>query len=461
MKLKVVFCQLVTISLILLIAVPPGTFAQEAASGEAQIFRQEELDQMLAPIALYPDSLLSQVLMASTYPLEIVQANRWAKQNKGLKGDALANKLEQEPWDPSVKSLLQFPEVLEMMSDKLDWTQKVGDAFLAQQNDVMDTVQKLRAKAEQQGNLKTTSEQKVIVEKETQTIIIQPANPQVIYVPTYNPTVVYGTWWYPAYPPYYYYPPGYTVGAAVFGFATGVAIGAAWGYAWGHADWHHHDVRVNVNQNININRNINRNKYVEHYGRGDGNWKHNPSHRKGVAYRDNRTAQHYNRAGTRDAVKARENFRGRAEQGRRDISRGDADQLRSRDRDRRGPEGKDKVQSRDAAQTRDKARDRDMSRDRVQSRDAAQARDRARDRDMKGRDTTRGDAGKGRDRGGSAFSGMDRGGKATRDISSRGSSSRQSMSSGNRGGGKSRGGGGGGGSRGGSRGGGGGGRGRR
>jgi len=157
------------------------------------------LEQILAPIALYPDSLLAQILMASTYPLEVVQADRWAKQNKDLKGDALTAALEKQPWDPSVKSLVNFPQVLAMMSEKLDWTQKLGDAFLAQQKDVMDTVQGLRKKAVDAGNLKTTKEQQVIVEKET--IIIEPASTQVVYVPTYNPTVVYGAWPYPAYPP--------------------------------------------------------------------------------------------------------------------------------------------------------------------------------------------------------------------------------------------------------------------
>jgi len=188
--------------LLLIMTVPPAVFAQDA--GTKPTFKQEELDQIMAPIALYPDSLLTQVLMASTYPLEIVQADRWAKQNKDMKGDALAKALEAQTWDPSVKSLVNFPEVLTMMSEKLDWTQKLGDAFLAQQKDVMATVQQLRAKAQAAGNLKTTKEQTVVVEKEI--IIIEPASPQVIYVPTYNPTVVYGVWAYPAYPPYPVYP---------------------------------------------------------------------------------------------------------------------------------------------------------------------------------------------------------------------------------------------------------------
>ena len=293
--------------IILAVAMPPWIFAQ-APTGSAK-FKQEELDQMLAPVALYPDSLLGQVLIASTYPLEIVQADRWAKANKNLKGDPLTAALEKQNWDPSVKSLVNFPQVLSMMSEKLDWTQKLGDAFLAQQKEVMDTVQKLRIKAKEAGNLKTTQEQKVIVQEKV--IIIEPANPQVIYVPAYNPVVVYGAWWYPAYPPYYYYPPGYVATTAAFSFAAGVAVGAAWGYAWSNCNWNHGNVNVNVNQNININNNINRNNYVQKTGQGgSGTWQHDSDHRKGVSYGDQATAQKYNRGASSEAAKSRESFRG-------------------------------------------------------------------------------------------------------------------------------------------------------
>jgi hypothetical protein len=301
-------------------AAAQGPAAQGA--GDAKSFKQEELEQMVAPIALYPDSLLTQILMASTYPLEIVQAARWAKQNENLKGDGLAIELEKQNWDPSVKSLVNFPQILQMMNEKLDWTAKLGDAFLAQQKDVMDSVQKLRKKAQAEGNLKTTKEQTVVVQKETQTIIIEPANPQVVYVPAYNPTVVYGTWAYPAYPPpppYYY--PGYTAGA----FLTGVAVGAAWGYAWGHSDWNHGDVNVNVNQNNTLNNNINRSNYqnkVTAQG-GQGKWQHNPESRKGVAYRDQNTAQRYNKGGPANA-QTRDAYRGRSDAGRQDPGRSDA-----------------------------------------------------------------------------------------------------------------------------------------
>ena len=347
MKKKRPLLKTLVVFLTLLLGVPPGLMAQSAgeapqevktqsagtaapqeakaqSTGEEKPFKQEELDQLLAPIALYPDSLLTQVLMASTYPLEIVQADRWAKENKDMKGDALAKALEEQPWDPSVKSLVQFPDVLIMMSEKLDMTQKLGDAFLAQQKEVMDTIQNLRKKAEASGNLKTTEEQKVVVEKET--IIIESANPQVIYVPSYNPTVVYGSWWYPAYPPYPYYPPGYGTGAA---FVTGVAVGAAWGYAWGHADWHGGDVNIDIDRNTNINNNIDRDKYKQQgQGKGQGKWQHDTSHRGGVAYKDQGTAQKYNRGTGSEAAKSREAYRGKAEAGRQDINRGGADQMR-------------------------------------------------------------------------------------------------------------------------------------
>jgi hypothetical protein len=264
MKVKQKFCMFMIWALVLLMAVPPGIFAQDGSGKPA--LKQEELDQLLAPIALYPDSLLTQILMASTYPLDIVQADKWAKKNKKLKGDALAVELEKQPWDPSVKSLVNFPDVLSMMSDKLDLTQKLGDAFLAQQKDVMNTIQQLRAKAKAAGNLKTTKEQVVKVEQEV--IIIESPSPEVVYVPSYNPTVVYGAWAYPAYPPAPYYPPGY--GAAAF--VTGVAVGAAWGYAWGHSNWNNGSVNVNVNQNTNINSNINRSQYQQKYQNQSGQY---------------------------------------------------------------------------------------------------------------------------------------------------------------------------------------------
>ena len=309
MKKKKGYLMVLVFVCVASLVVPPCSYSQ---GSQPPVFKAEELEQILAPVALYPDSLLTQILMASTYPLEIVQADRWAKQNKDMKGDALAKALEAQPWDPSVKSLVNFPQVLAMMSEKLDWTQKVGDAFLAQQKDVMGTIQKLRHKAQESGNLKTTKEQVVKVEQEV--IIIEPASPQVVYVPTYNPTVVYGAWAYPAYPPYPVYPPGYVGTAAAFTFAAGVAVGAAWGYAWGHSNWHGGDVNVNVNQNTNINNNIDRSKY-QGKGQGQGQWQHDAGHRGGVAYKDQGTAQKYNKGTGGEAAKSRESYRGKDGQG--------------------------------------------------------------------------------------------------------------------------------------------------
>jgi hypothetical protein len=304
--------------LVLLMVMPSGVIAQQ--SGTSATFKPEELEQVLAPIALHPDDLIAQILMASTYPLEVVQADRFAKQNTSLKGDALTKALEAQDWDPSVKSLVNFPQVLTMMSEKLEWTQKLGDAFIADQKTVLDTIQKLRVKAQAAGNLKTTKEQTVIVEEKI--IKIEPANPQVIYVPTYNPTVVYGAWPYPAYPPYYYYPPGY-VASSAFWFAAGVGMSAAWGYAWGNCNWGGGDVNINNSRHTNINNNIDRGKYAKQQpSGGQGRFQHDAAHRKGVSYRDQGTAQKFNKAGTNDAIKSREQFRGRADQGRQDLARG-------------------------------------------------------------------------------------------------------------------------------------------
>jgi hypothetical protein len=286
---------------------PPANAAQTGP-----VFKPEELDQILAPIALYPDELLAQVLMASTYPLEIVQADRWAREpaNAQLKGDQLSAALEQQPWDPSVKSLVPVPQVLQMMSDKLDWTQQLGDAFLAQQQDVMTSVQRLRQQAQAAGSLNTTEQQ--VVTTQAQTIVIQQANPQVIYVPMYNPTVVYGVWPYPAYPPYYYPPPpAYYAGSALLSgmaFATGVAIvNNLWG--WGNCDWHGGNVNVNVNRynQININ-NINRGRATTLPANG-GKWQHDSSHRKGVPYRDPGTRQRFGGPQANQPIGG-QNFRG-------------------------------------------------------------------------------------------------------------------------------------------------------
>ena len=308
---KAVCARLLLWSLALLLAAPPGgIMAQGQDSGGQPTFMQEELDQMLAPIALYPDDLLAQVLMAATYPLEVVEAARWVQANPGLSGDQLAAALEQQDWDPSVKSLVGFPSVLQMLSDRLDWTQKLGDAFLAQEGQVMDTVQKLRQRAQSQGYLQTTGQEKVVVDPQSQAIDIEPADPQVIYVPAYDPAVVYGPWWWPAYPPYYYYPPGVVITGGFISFR--VALGRPWGYAWGGFDWHRHDVSINVTRNERFNNRIDRNRYASHVtagGGGQGAWRHDPAHRRGVAYRTPSVAQQFGR-GPRPGASARQDFRG-------------------------------------------------------------------------------------------------------------------------------------------------------
>jgi Protein of unknown function (DUF3300) len=333
----------------------PGFAAAQTDQGGGAAFKPEELEQIAAPIALYPDPLVAQILMASTYPLEVVQAARFAKANASLKGAQLDDALKKEPWDDSVKSLVAFPQVLTMMNEKLDWTQNLGDAFLGQQKELMDSVQRLRAKAEAAGNLKSNAEQIVKVEPApappapapqtvvvqqapAQIITIQPANPQVVYVPTYNPTVVYGAWPYPAYPPYSYYPPGYVAGTALLSFGLGMAVGGA---LWGNCNWGGGDVNVNTSNYNSYSHNVNNadiaNKRVEHYqgdrgqgnrgqgDRGSGKWQHDPEHRKGAQYRDASTQQRFNKAGGGN-VQSREAFRGRAAEGRQEMARGGGQQ---------------------------------------------------------------------------------------------------------------------------------------
>jgi Protein of unknown function (DUF3300)/Chaperone of endosialidase len=282
--------------------------ATDTTAPQQQSLSQGELDALVAPIALYPDALLAQVLMAATYPLEIVQADRWAKANKSLKGDKLDEALAKQDWDASIKALVATPTVLAMMNDDLDWTEKLGDAVLAQQADVMDAIQRLRGKAEANGKLKTTKEQKVTVTKEAdqEVIVIEPTSPETVYVPYYEPAVVYGTWDYPDYPPYYFPPAtSWVVGGAI---ATGIAWGAgiAIGNAiWDGFDWHDHDINVDIDKNVNINKNVNKKDVKQ------GKWEHNPQHRKGVNYKDKSVQNKFGK----DAVKSADrklDYRGRS-----------------------------------------------------------------------------------------------------------------------------------------------------
>jgi Protein of unknown function (DUF3300) len=316
---------------------PAAAAAAPAADNRTPPFKKEELEQILAPVALYPDALLAQIFMASTYPLEVVEAARWSKDNPTVKGDAVAGAVQSQTWDPSVKSLCAFPDVLKNMNEKIDWTQKLGDAFLAQQKEVMQTVQVLRNKAKETGNLKSTKEVTVKTEAAPagattpQTIIIESPNPEVVYVPSYNPTVVYGAWAYPMYPPYSYYPPAYYGAGMFWSFTAGVIVGGA---IWGNCNWGGNDIDIDINRQNNFNRNeINNNRNnVNSNNRGNNNrtgnnsgnkqaWSHDSSHRKGVGYRDSGTQQKFNKGGNQASAASREQYRGRAEQGRQDINR--------------------------------------------------------------------------------------------------------------------------------------------
>ncbi len=268
---------------------PASAWAQPASSQSNAPLSQQQLSALVAPIALYPDPLVSQILMASTYPLEIAEAATWQKQNAQLTGAALSSALQSQTWDPSVKSLVSFPQALQMMGKDLNWTQKLGDAVLAQQSDVMAAIQDLRAKAKQNGSLNSTEQQKVSTSGSgsSQVIVIQPTNPQVVYVPTYNPAVVYGPWPYPAYPPPPpYYPPGYVAGTALLSFGIGMAVGAAlwggmhWGGGWGGGG----SITVNNNTFNNFNRSTaNANFRSGSFSSGD-KWQFNPQHRGNVPY---------------------------------------------------------------------------------------------------------------------------------------------------------------------------------
>src|SRR5262245_49368875 len=236
---------------ILSLALSSTAFAQQAQSQAVTTTTTDqqtttlppgELDSLVAPIALYPDSLLAQTLAASTYPLEVIQLQQWMNNNKNLQGQALADAVAKQPWDASIQGLVAYPDVVTRMADNIQWTTDLGNAFLAQQSDVMDAVQRMRGKAEGTGNLKTSSQQ--VVKTETvpsgkQVITVQDANPDVVYVPSYDPTIVYG----PPAPEYPYYPytyPGYVPGTALM-WGAGIALGAAawgsWGGHWGNCDW--------------------------------------------------------------------------------------------------------------------------------------------------------------------------------------------------------------------------------
>jgi hypothetical protein len=267
---------------------------------EQVLLKPEQLDALVAPIALYPDALVANLLAASTYPLEVVQADRWLNEHKKLKGDALKTEVDKQEWDDSLKALASTPSVLSMMGDKLDWTKDLGDAVLAQQLDVMDAIQRLRSKAYDNKKLTSTKEQKVTIQPQEnkQLILIEPTDPNTIYVPYYDPAVVYGEWPYPAYPPYYFAAPPY-IGAGLI--ATGLAFGAGfalsrWSNYWGGGcNW--------GNKNFFINRNN-----INPLG---NNWQHNPAHRQGVRYNNAGVQQKFGNNNLRAGAADRMDFRGR------------------------------------------------------------------------------------------------------------------------------------------------------
>ena len=296
-----------------LLASPMSVRAQtDDAPADPPKFSAEQIDQMVAPVALYPDSLLAQIFIASTYPLELVEADRWRRQNASLKDDALDKALEAKDWDPSVKGLTSMPDLLKRMADNLDWTKDLGDAFLGQKDDVMNAVQAMRRKASDAGNLKTTEQQTVTKEviNNKETIVIQPANPETVYVPSYPPTV-YGSSYAPAQPyyaaPVYGYTPGQMATTSLLSFGAGVAVGAlvSDGFGWGDNDVHVYNNyyggggggggggNKNNNVNVNVEKNVDRSKSVER--NKTGSWQHDAEHRRNVGYRDQRAQQKFER----------------------------------------------------------------------------------------------------------------------------------------------------------------------
>ena len=294
LRILVAFACIIPLS-----ATLPQVPGQLTTEEEAPKIPNEKLDSLVAPIALYPDPLLAQTLAASTYPLEVIQLQQWLANNKHLKGQALADAVEKQPWDPSVQATAAFPEVVKLLGDNVAWSMDLGNAFLAQQADVMDSVQRMRAKAQGKGTLETSAQQ--TVETETvdggeQVIVIEPADPEMVYVPSYDPTVVYGDIGY-AYPAIYYPPAGYYAARAALAFGVGVALGAAWSGGWGYnCGWAHGDININNNnkyvKNSNRTTNISSGNRLSQQPR-DGKWQHDPQHRGGAPYGDKGTANKY------------------------------------------------------------------------------------------------------------------------------------------------------------------------
>jgi uncharacterized protein DUF3300 len=282
--------------------VPVGwAYAGQSAQSEAQptdpgtIQPANELQQLVAPIALYPDALISQILAGATYPTEIVEADRWMQGHANLKGQELANEIDKQPWDPSVKALTQFPSVLANMDKNLSWTSSLGDAYANQPEDVMDAVQVMRARAQKAGNLKSNEQENV--ETQGNTIIIEPAEPEVVYIPTYDPWIVYGA---PvvAWPEWYWYPGLYVAGPSI-GFGVGFGIGflAGFGWGWHHwgCDWGHRTVIYNHSTYVSHSTTIiNRNNF----NRTTNNFNHTTNNFNRTNNTFNRTTNNFNHSAT-------------------------------------------------------------------------------------------------------------------------------------------------------------------
>ena len=299
----------------------PFPSASAQTSDQAAKIPPDQLDSLVAPIALYPDPLLAQTLAAATYPLEIIQLQQWLLKNPGLKDKALADAAAKQPWDPSIQAMAGLPEVVKRLADDIQWTTDLGNAFLAQQNDVMDAVQRMRKKAQDNGNLKPTEQQKVetkVIENKS-VVVIEQANPQVVYVPSYDPVVVWGPPVYP-YPPIYYPPAGYYAAGLAISFGVGVMMGAFWsgGWGWG-CGWSNNNININNNNNFNRNSNIGGGNRVSNMparggdrgnlgggNRGNSNWKHNPQHRGGAPYRDRGTADRFGGTARGDSLANRQ-----------------------------------------------------------------------------------------------------------------------------------------------------------
>jgi len=321
----------IPVAVLCVLSLAPGdtaVYAQEAQQQAAPPEQpppkipNDQLDSLVAPIALYPDPLLSQVLVASTYPLEIIQLEQWLEKNKNLKDQALTDAVQKQDWDPSIQAMAVLPDVAKRLADDIKWTTDLGNAFLAQQSDVMDAVQRMRMKAKDAGNLKSNEQMKVETKAvETKTVVvIEQANPQVVYVPTYSPVVVYGPPVYP-YPPIYYPPPSYYAAGVAIAFGVGIAIGSSYHGGWGYnCGWGHTNVYVNVNNNYishynktNINT-VNRNNInnvntsnINNANRNASNtWQHNPQHRGGTPYSDKATANKYGGTARGDSMSTRQ-----------------------------------------------------------------------------------------------------------------------------------------------------------